>query len=322
MPVGEVHQQPTEPRELRFEDVVKTFRGYRGQKITAVQGVSLVLRPGQMVALVGESGSGKSTIARLATRLERPTSGWIGLNGTRLTDHPRVPAWVQMIFQDPFSSLNPRHTIGYSIVRPLVVKERLSYREAADRVQWALDRVGLVPARTFMEQGVRQLSGGQRQRANIARALVLEPTYLIADEPTSMLDVSVGLGILNLLLDVRAEHQALLFITHNLGAARYVCDTVVVLFRGTVVETGPIEEVMEHPLHPYTQQLIEATPDPERPPALPHMTREVTAPERWCAFAARCPYFSPRCEYPVALRSVNDTRQVRCVLYDVKEESG
>ncbi len=245
--------------EVRFDQVVKTFRGRDGQVLTAVDHVSFAVQAGDSVALVGESGSGKSTIARLATRLEQPSSGAVTLNGTDVATHGSVPAWIQMIFQDPFSSLNPHYPIGYNVQRPVQVKEGLSAQEVQERARIGLEQVGLAPAELFLEKRVAQLSGGQRQRANIARALILSPTFLIADEPTSMLDVSVGLGILNLLWDLRDQGMAFLFITQNLAVARYLTDHVLVMYRGSVVESGPIDRVIEDPYHPYTQALVAAT---------------------------------------------------------------
>jgi peptide/nickel transport system ATP-binding protein len=192
------------------------------------------------VAICGQSGSGKSTLARLITRLEDPSEGTIQLDGVPLGRRPDLPAWIQMIFQDPFSSLNPAHSIGYSIARPIAVKERLSMAAALKRAGEALETVGLRPSASFIGQRVSQLSGGQRQRANIARALALRPRFLVADEPTSMLDVSVGLEILNLLWDLRDREMGLLFITHNLAAARYLSDRVVVLARRP---THVVEEI-------------------------------------------------------------------------------
>ncbi len=301
--------------ELRFDSVVKTFPGRDGRATKAVDNVSFSLHDGDSVALVGESGSGKSTVARLATRLEQPTFGNITLDQVRLRDHRAVPAWIQMIFQDPFSSLNPHHSIGYNIQRPLEVKEHLSAVMAKDRMRQALEQVGLVPADTFFDKRVAQLSGGQRQRANIARALILRPTFLVADEPTSMLDVSVGLGILNLLWDLRDQGMALLFITHNLAAARYLADQVMVMYQGSVVEKGPMDEVISRPLHPYTQALVAATPDPSR--TLSASVTEGLAESRpgWCPFAHRCQYRNERCRAPVSDIAVDGGHWVRCTLY-------
>lgn len=302
--------------ELVFDQVTKTFRGPNGTTATAVDGVSFHLAEGESVALVGESGSGKSTVARLATRLERPTAGTVSLEGMPLQAVADLPYRVQMIFQDPFSSLNSVHTVGYSIQRPIAVKERISAPKARLKACQALQRVGLTPPEPFMEKRVVQLSGGQRQRANIARAIALSPRFMIADEPTSMLDVSVGLGILNLLVDLRAEEMALLFITHNLAAARYVADRVIVLYRGTIVESGAIDDVIQRPLHPYTQDLVAATPDP----ALPFVGGRLGDPETvevgWCPFAPRCTRRTARCETPILRRVVESGHSVRCTLYE------
>jgi peptide/nickel transport system ATP-binding protein len=302
--------------EVCFDDVVKTFHGRDGHVLTAVDHFSFTLHSGDSVALVGESGSGKSTIARIATRLEQPSFGSVTLNGEKLATHATVPAWIQMIFQDPFSSLNPHYSIGYNVQRPLEVKEHLSPRIARDRARQVLDQVGLAPADMFLDKRVAQLSGGQRQRANIARALILSPTFLIADEPTSMLDVSVGLGILNLLLDLREQGMAFLFITHNLAAARYLTDQVLVMYRGSVVESGPIDRVINHPLHPYTQALVAATPEPGRPLSAVPSEGTVERELGWCPFAHRCAYRTDACRAPIAQRALDEGGWVKCTLYD------
>lgn len=301
--------------ELRLEAVSKRYRGPNGAPTQAVDGVSFHVRTGETVALVGESGSGKSTLARLITRLEDPSEGTIQLDGVPLGRRPDLPAWIQMIFQDPFSSLNPAHPIGYSIARPIAVKERLSMAAALKRAGEALETVGLRPSASFIGQRVSQLSGGQRQRANIARALALRPRFLVADEPTSMLDVSVGLEILNLLWDLRDREMGLLFITHNLAAARYLSDRVVVLYQGKVMEAGPIEAVIRNPRHPYTRQLVAATPEPGR--SLPDLP-PVESPQRmpgWCPFAPRCPDRHEGCREPVAVHAIAEEHTVRCTLH-------
>ncbi len=307
--------------KLELDRVTKRYpaRGMHRGSILSVDQVSLQIHQNQSIALVGESGSGKTTIARLVTRLERPSSGLIRVNQQRLEDHSGLPRLVQMIFQDPFSSLNPHYPIGYSLERPAELLHRISRREAAARAAEALTLVGLTPAENYLDKHAHQLSGGQRQRVNIARALVARPQLIVADEPTSMLDVSVGLGILNLLLDLKERSEiSYLFITHNLAAARYVSERIVVLYRGIVVEDGPSFDVINHPLHPYTQLLVESTPDAHK--ALPRITvpdaqEMVGASDAGCPFRARCPHRRAQCEEPVALQQ-REKREVRCVLYD------
>ena len=232
-----------------------------------LRGVSFDIRPGEVVALVGESGSGKSTIARLVARLDQPNSGSICLDGQDvLTVEPRGASLayrrrVQMIFQDPFGSLNPVHTIGYHLERPLL-RHRLATRaEVKARVIGLLEQVGLTPAEEMATRYPFALSGGQRQRVAIARAMAVEPSLLLADEPTSMLDVSLRLEILNVISQQQARTKmALLFITHDLASARYLADRIVVLFEGQVVEEGPTAQIIERAEHPYTQLLLAAAP--------------------------------------------------------------
>jgi peptide/nickel transport system ATP-binding protein len=215
--------------------VTKLYGGRR-----AVDDVSLEIERGETVALVGESGSGKSTTAKLIAGLERPTSGVVAVSGR-----------VGMIFQDPFASLNPVHTIGYHLQRPL---RRFGGRAAVGAL---LEQVGL--SAELARKHPHELSGGQRQRVAIARALAVEPELLLADEPTSMLDASIRVGILNLLCELQVERGiALLLVTHDLASARYLADRVLVMYRGQIVESGVADDVMEAPRHPYTQRLMAA----------------------------------------------------------------
>jgi peptide/nickel transport system ATP-binding protein len=214
----------------------------------ALDDVSFVVARGEALALVGESGSGKSTAARIIAGLTPPTSGTVATSGV-----------VQMIFQDPFASLNPVHTIGYHLARPLI-RHRKARGQAAitARVHELLVDVGLGPAAEVAAKHPHQLSGGQRQRVAIARALAAEPDLILADEPTSMLDASIRIGVLNLLRDLKEQRGiAIVLITHDLGSARYLADRTVVLFRGRVVETGKTSALLAAPQHSYTQRLID-----------------------------------------------------------------
>ncbi len=251
---------------LRVEHLGKRFGA-----VNAVADVSFDLERGEIVALVGESGSGKSTVARLLARLEPPTAGAIRLAGTDVVASERRSASlnyrrrVQMIFQDPYASLNPAHTIGHHLARPLVRHGRARRGEVATRVAQLLTDVGLTPAAQIAARRPHELSGGQRQRVAIARALAVEPDLLIADEPTSMLDVSLRVDVLNLLLRLRDERRlAILFITHDLASARYLSDRILVMSGGAVVETGRTEELLARPQHPYTRRLLAATPEAAR----------------------------------------------------------
>lgn len=302
--------------KIELTGLTKEFRAPSGTgRIRAVDGVDLAISSGESVALVGESGSGKSTIARMLVRLETPTAGTITVDGTPVASRKDLSRRIQMIFQDPFSSFNPAHTIGYSLRRPLEIQFGLAWRDAGDRVVDMLQKVGLVPGADFLNKHANQLSGGQRQRANIARALLLSPEFIVADEPTSMLDVSVGIGILNLLLDLKGNEVSYLFITHNLAAARYIAERLVVLYKGQVVEEGPTDAIIQQPLHPYTRVLVAATPDLEKPASCDGLLEERAAPVEGCRFAPRCPFWRDDCEKDIQLKVVDERRKVRCVLY-------
>lgn len=249
--------------------LTKTFRvgGIRKRDVHAVTDAHFTVGQEQIVALVGESGSGKSTIARMIARLEKPSSGRMIVNGRDvLREEPRSASrayrrTVQMIFQDPFGSLNPAHTVGYSVSRPIQVHSISA--QARSEVEGLLETVGLNPGRDYADKYPHELSGGQRQRVAIARALASQPSLILADEPTSMLDVSIRMGVLNLLERLRDErHLSYLYITHDLASARYISDEILVMYRGHLVEGGATEDVIAAPAHPYTQRLLAAVPNP------------------------------------------------------------
>src|SRR5690348_12749417 len=255
--------------ELSVSGLTKDFplrhHGRRG-KLRAVDDVSFTLRSGHTVALVGESGSGKSTIARMLARLTRPTAGEIRFDGVPVRTGPRAVrryrGEVQMIFQDPFASLNPTHSVEYHLRRPLqlhgVARGKDALRAAVDAL---LERVNL--PLDFAQKLPHELSGGQRQRVAIARALAPRPRVLLADEPVSMLDVSIRLEILQLIDRLKREEDlAVLYVTHDLATARHFASTVMVMYRGQIVESGPSDEVILNSSHPYTQLLASAAPDP------------------------------------------------------------
>jgi peptide/nickel transport system ATP-binding protein len=257
---------------VHVTDLVKDYTirsGLRRAGLRAVDHVSLDLVPGRTVALVGESGSGKSTIAKVLTRLEAPTSGSVEVeldDGTPVRGS-MYRRQVQMVFQDPFASLNPFHSIEHHVARPLRIHQRTrTAEETHQRVLEMLERVNLTPAESIAQRRPHELSGGQRQRVAIARALAPGAQVLIADEPVSMLDVSIRLGVLNLLGRLqREDNLAVLYITHDLATARHFSDEIVVLYRGRVVERGPADAVILDPHHDYTKLLALAAPDPERP---------------------------------------------------------
>ncbi|GLJ61420.1 dipeptide/oligopeptide/nickel ABC transporter ATP-binding protein [Microbacterium barkeri] len=254
---------------VRVTDLVKEFsvrEGLRRRRFRAVDRVSFELVPGRTVALVGESGSGKSTIARILSKLEHPTSGEIDVR--QADGRPVAPAeyrrHVQMVFQDPFASLNPFHSIEHHIARPLRIHRRTrGADETHERVIEMLERVNLDAS--FASRRPHELSGGQRQRVAIARALAPGAQVVLADEPVSMLDVSIRLGVLNLLGRLQREDDlAVLYITHDLATARHFSDEILVLYKGRVVERGPADAVILDPQHDYTRLLAMAAPDPER----------------------------------------------------------
>ena len=243
----------------------------RGDKaVTAVDDVSFTLEPGEALALVGASGSGKSTIAKLITAVEKPTSGTVTFGQLRV-DSLRRGAFrdlhrdVQMVFQDPYAALNPLHTVEYALTRPVINFTGLHGREARGRVLELLETVGLSPVEQFAAKLPHQLSGGQRQRVVIARALASDPQVIIADEPVSMLDVSLRAGVLALLDDLRVQRGvSMLYITHDLLSARVVTDNILVLNGGRVVERGETAQVLRHPTNEYTLRLLDAVPNPSR----------------------------------------------------------
>jgi peptide/nickel transport system ATP-binding protein len=273
--------------------------------VHAVDDVSIALPPAQVTALVGESGSGKSTLARLLARLVAPTSGDLLLNGVAVPRGGRsrldYAKAVQMVLQDPFASLNPIHDVRYHLSRPFAVHKLANSADDLDaKIAAVLERVALTPASAYLRKYPHELSGGQRQRVAFARALAVQPTVLLADEPVSMLDVSIRLGVLNLLGDLRdQERLAILYITHDIASARYLADKIVVMYAGQVVESGPAVQVTDEPAHPYTQLLLSAAPDPERSEQVTLRGRgtppSAVAPPSGCRFRPRCPHAMAIC---------------------------
>jgi oligopeptide/dipeptide ABC transporter ATP-binding protein len=273
----------------------------------AVDDLDLTIRPQEIVAVVGESGSGKSTIARLLTKVYNPTSGDILFRGRSLRDvrsRSDLLAYrgqVPMVFQDPFSSLNPVHTIGYALDRGLALHQPgLTQPERETEAARALEAVGLMPARQAMAKYPHEMSGGQRQRIGFAQALSYKPKLVLADEPVSMLDVSIRIGVLNLMARLCAEDGlSFLYITHDIASARYVADRVVVMYAGRVAESGPTDEVLHRPVHPYTRLLLSAVPDPRAPITITAADTgeppRVVDPGEGCRFRWRCPLAIAKC---------------------------
>lgn len=304
--------------------------------IHAVDDVNFEIYPGESLALVGESGSGKTTIGKLLVRLLTPTDGHMYMNvsgdeGIDITtlhrkELKRFRRDVQMIFQDPYESLNPRLTVFDTISEPLAVLGLGNITERETRVAELLTLVGLAPPETFMFRFPHELSGGQRQRVAIARALVVTPSFVVADEPTSMLDVSIRTGIMHLMQEL-AENLGVtyLYITHDLSVARYMSNRLAVMYLGKIVEISDTEEVLHNPLHPYTKALISAVPVPDptihRPePDIEGSIAKPIDPPPMCRFLDRCPLRQKVCEenpHP-PLEDKGDGHRVACYLVDAK----
>ncbi len=253
---------------LEFKNVTKIYNVRGAGQLKALDDVSFTLGPRQTIGLVGQSGSGKSTIAKILTQLETPTSGEVLLDGTPIPRSGKglrkYRQQLRMVFQDPFASLNPSHSIRHHIERPLRLDDVVPRKEVDDEVRRLLQRVQL-DADAVIDRRPHELSGGQRQRVAIARALASRPALLVADEPVSMLDVSIRLGVLNLLADLQIqEGLGVLYITHDLATARHFSDEIIVLNQGRIVEHGPADDVILRPQDPYTRELRAASPDPEQ----------------------------------------------------------
>jgi peptide/nickel transport system ATP-binding protein len=281
---------------------------FSGHVLHAVDDANFVIRPREIVALVGESGSGKSTIARLLAGVYPPSSGEILFRGRSLktmrSRHERLAyrRHVQMVFQDPFSSLNPVFPAAHGILRALKLhRPDVPARQRRQEAERILQEVGLTPSREFVRKYPYELSGGQRQRYGFAQALASRPDLILADEPVSMLDVSIRIGILNLMSELRErEGVSLLYITHDIASARYVADRILVMYAGQIVEHGPVEDVLRHPKMPYTQLLLSAVPDPKAPAAEADVDLgdppRVIDPGEGCRFRWRCPYRQEVCD--------------------------
>jgi peptide/nickel transport system ATP-binding protein len=271
-------------------------------QLHAVDDADLTIQRRQIVALAGESGSGKSTIARLLARVYTPTRGEILFEGRPIgslrgrRENLAYRRDVPMVFQDPFSSLNPAFRVSHGILRGLKLhRPELNRDQRRDEAERVLDSVGLIPAGEVLDRYPYELSGGQRQRIGFAQALAYRPKLILADEPVSMLDVSIRVGLLNLMADLRdAQGVSLLYITHDIASARYVSDRLVVMYAGQIAESGPTEEVLARPKHPYTQLLLSAVPDPRAPLRVTAETDRgepprVVDPTPGCRFRVRCP---------------------------------
>ena len=314
---------------LRTERLTRHFKigsALSRRTLHAVDDVSLAIGAREIVALAGESGSGKSTIARLLAKLYKPTSGEIYFGGRPLSsirsrkDLLQYRGDVPMVFQDPFSVTNPVYRASHGILRALALhRPELSRQQRHEEAERALEAVGLSPAAEIMQRYPYELSGGQRQRLGFAQALSLRPKLILADEPVSMLDVSIRIGLLNVMAGLRDKlGVSVLYITHDIASARYVADRLIVMYAGHIAEAGPVEEVLARPRHPYTQLLLSAVPDPR---AELHVSEEtdmgepprVIDPTPGCLFRWRCPLAIDECsQVTPELRLLMPGHQAAC----------
>ena len=308
---------------LETRNLKKYFPAGAGMTLHALDGINLRIRPGRTLGVVGESGCGKSTLGKTILRLTEPTDGQIFLNGQEITgmsnaELRKLRPKMQLIFQDPYASLNPRMTVEDSIAEPMLVNRMFRTKsEAYGRVDELMETVGLAPRNASLFP--HEISGGLRQRVGIARALATNPEFIVCDEPVSALDVSIQAQILNLLMDLQEQfHMSYLFISHDLSVVKHISHDVAVMYLGQCVESGPTEEIFRHPLHPYTRALLDAIPTPtlatrEKEPQI--IRGEVVSPINpapGCRFAARCPYATEKCREPQRERELRDGHFVMC----------
>ncbi len=313
-----------------------TLFGRSQKDVVALNQLSFRIRKGEIFGLVGESGSGKTTAGRLIVRLEDPTRGRILLDDEDIVGHKgkalkRFRRRVQMIFQDPYQSLNAQISVYDTIAEPLVIHKIGKGPDRHAAVIQAVKSVGQSPPEEFLQRYPHQLSGGQRQRVAIARAMILNPEFVVADEPTSMLDASISAQIFNILLKMQEDlNVTMLFITHSLAAARYLCDRIAVIYRGNLMELGPAERVISNPLHPYTQALIDALPkfgdcgDIRHYDTLLRAEDADTADHTGCAFFPRCKISHRiRCSREVPpLTEVGESHLTACFYADAADAAG
>jgi len=330
-PITQSQPESNDKPLLDVRNLIKHFpigNALRPRHVHALNDVSFTVKRGEVVALVGESGSGKSTTARLVVRLMPPTSGKIFLDGKDVfKTEPHKASLdfrrrVQMIFQDPFGSLSPNHSIGYQLERPIIIHKRAEGKAAVrEKVYELLATAGLNPPHEMADKFPFELSGGQRQRVSVARALAVEPEIILADEPISMLDVSIRMGVLNLMERLKVEKGiGFLYITHDLASARYIGDRTMVMYAGHVVESGESVRLMENPQHPYTQLLLSAVPNPQA--GLTTKTVQARGevpslidPPPGCPFAPRCPRVMDECRRTMpAVSTIEPGHWLRCHL--------
>ncbi len=294
---------------------------FRSLIIKALDGVSLTVNLGETISIVGESGCGKTTLGRTSLKLERPESGQIIFDGqeiTKMKDTRTFRRKAQMIFQDPFTSLNPNMTIRQIIEEPMLI-HNISKKEREERIKKALADVRLLPPEEFLPKYPHMLSGGQRQRVGIARSLVLDPIFIVADEPVSMIDASSRAEILSLIREIQKKYSVgVLYITHDIATAKYFSDRIAVMYAGKIVEHGETQLVLKNPLHPYTMALMDAVPDPDPQnrfkfrKVVPGEPPSPISPPPGCRFHPRCPHVAETCKTnEPELRNISG-REVAC----------
>lgn len=324
--------------ETKGLEVYFDGENHEGKHVTirALDGVDFKLHRGEIVALVGESGSGKTTMARVFSLIYKPTGGKVIVDGEDMSraahNRRRYYRNVQLIYQDPFASMNSLKKIRHIVGRVVSLHGIARGSGVQKKVAELLERVNLTPASGYINRYPTDLSGGQRQRVAIARALAVQPSIILADEPTSMLDASIRLEVLNLLADLRdTDGLSLLYITHDIASARYLSDRIDVMYGGRIIESGPTESMVKEPVHPYTELLIEAAPDPAHYKGSGHSavkSSSTNAPVDnsvevvGCRFANRCPYATDRCTAaPIPeYRSSDGSRRVFCVLAERRDD--
>jgi dipeptide transport system ATP-binding protein len=322
-------EQPANPAAagpvVAATDLVRSYEVRRGlfkepALLRAVGGISFSIAPGRTLAVVGESGCGKSTLARLVTLIEPPTSGAMRLDGLDALNPPageatRLRRTVQFVFQNPYGSLNPRKKVGSILEEPLIINTDLPAAERTTQARQMMAKVGLRPE--HYNRYPHMFSGGQRQRIAIARALMLSPKLVVADEPVSALDVSIQAQVLNLLADLQRElGLAYLFISHDLGVVRHIAHDVLVMYLGLAIEQGPKQRLFSQPLHPYTRALLASTPGivgtKRERIVLKGELPSPLDPPKGCVFSTRCPYVTDRCRAERPAVRMIDARRVAC----------
>ncbi|WP_122036208.1 ABC transporter ATP-binding protein [Aliivibrio sp. EL58] len=321
---------------IEGKNLVKDFpvssNALKNPMMRAINDVSFKMYKSRGLSVVGESGSGKSTTAKMIAKMYAPTDGVIEYKGrdiqdiVKKNDLMKYREGVQMVWQDPFGSLNPTHNIFHHIARPLLIHKKVTsgnQKELEDRVYDLLEQVGLIPPKETAAKFPHQLSGGQRQRVNLARNIAVGAEVVLADEPTSMLDVSIRAGVLNLMEEMKFEKEmSLLYITHDIATARYIAEDLAVMYVGHMVEWGDTDEIIHDPQHPYTQLLVSAVPDPSKSihTKLKGNKGEIplwTPESAGCPFAGRCTHVTEKCkERMPGITKLSDNHFVRCYLYE------